>query len=200
VGLVLLARRWERRAELRAYGAGLVVAAAIYVLFGIAHGAPAEHLALDGVGVALFGTIAVAGLRNRPLLLAAGWTSHVAWDLFVHHANGTPWAPDWYPLLCVGFDLFLGGYLAGIVGKERYNFDPMSPKASEILEQALELDERDRATVAGALIESLEGPGDSGAEEAWSTEIRRRVAELEAGAVATVPWSEVRERLFRGYE
>ena len=76
----------------------------------------------------------------------------------------------------------------------------MSPKANEVLEQALSLDEADRATVAGALIESLEGPADPGAEEAWSQEIRRRVEALEAGSVKTVPWSEVRERLFRGYE
>ena len=30
--------------------------------------------------------------------------------------------------------------------------------------------------------------------------IRRRVEELESGAVEAVPWSEVRERLFRGFE
>jgi putative addiction module component (TIGR02574 family) len=76
----------------------------------------------------------------------------------------------------------------------------MSPKANEVLEQALSLDEADRATVAGALIESLEGPADPGAEEAWSEEILRRVEALEAGSVKTVPWSEVRERLFRGFE
>jgi putative addiction module component (TIGR02574 family) len=76
----------------------------------------------------------------------------------------------------------------------------MSPKATEVLEQALSLDEADRATVAGALIESLEGPADPDAEEAWSAVIERRVAELAAGTVKTVPWSEVRERLFRGFE
>jgi len=76
----------------------------------------------------------------------------------------------------------------------------MSLKASEVLKQALSLDEADRATVAGALIESLEGPVDPDAEEAWSHEIRRRVEALDAGSVKTVPWSEVRERLFRGYE
>jgi pimeloyl-ACP methyl ester carboxylesterase len=117
VGLVLLARRWSRRRELRVYGVGLVVAAAIYPVFGIAHGAPAGHLALEGVGVALFGALAIAGLWRWPLLLAVGWTAHVAWDLAVHHAPGAPWAPGWYPPLCAGFDLFLGGYLAGITAR-----------------------------------------------------------------------------------
>jgi putative addiction module component (TIGR02574 family) len=76
----------------------------------------------------------------------------------------------------------------------------MSPKANEVLEQALALSEADRASVAGALIESLEEPADPDAEEAWSEVIKRRVQELEAGSVKTVPWSEVRERLFRGFE
>ena len=81
-----------------------------------------------------------------------------------------------------------------------YTRRAMSPKANEILEQALALDEADRATVAGALIESLEGPADPGAEETWSEVIKRRVEEIESGSVETVPWSEVRERLFRGFE
>ncbi|MGH7859444.1 MAG: addiction module protein [Candidatus Binatia bacterium] len=81
-----------------------------------------------------------------------------------------------------------------------YTPETMSPKATEVLEQALALDEADRATVAGALIESLEGPADPDAEAAWSAVIKRRVEELESGSVETVPWSRVRERLFRGYE
>jgi len=68
------------------------------------------------------------------------------------------------------------------------------------LEQALHLDEGDRATLAGALIESLEGPADEGVEEAWEEEICRRVEELDRGSVETVPWSEVRAKLFRGFE
>jgi putative addiction module component (TIGR02574 family) len=76
----------------------------------------------------------------------------------------------------------------------------MSPTAESLLKQVLTLDEKDRASVAGALIESLHEPADPGAEDAWDTEIRRRVEELESGAVKGVPWSEVRERLFRGFE
>lgn len=76
----------------------------------------------------------------------------------------------------------------------------MSPTAAEILKQALRLDERDRAWVAGALIESLEVAADPGAEEAWEAEIRRRIEEIEAGTAELVPWSEVRERLYRGLE
>jgi putative addiction module component (TIGR02574 family) len=37
-------------------------------------------------------------------------------------------------------------------------------------------------------------------ERAWSEEIARRVAQLDAGTVETIPWEEVREELFAGYE
>lgn len=76
----------------------------------------------------------------------------------------------------------------------------MSETAEQILKKALSLSETDRASLAGALIESLHGKADPGAESAWDAEIERRVAELDAKAVGTVPWSQVRERLFRGFE
>lgn len=75
-----------------------------------------------------------------------------------------------------------------------------APAASELLKQPLALGEKDRASVAGALIESLQPDLDADAEQARDTEIRRRVEELDSVAVQTVPWSEVRRRLFRGVE
>jgi putative addiction module component (TIGR02574 family) len=74
----------------------------------------------------------------------------------------------------------------------------MSPTAEKLLSQVLTLDEKDRASVA--LIESLHGDADPNAEEAWDIEISRRVEELESGSVEAIPWSEVRQRLFRGFE
>ena len=76
----------------------------------------------------------------------------------------------------------------------------MGETAKELLRKALSLDEADRAAVAGALIESLHGEPEPGVEAAWEAEIKRRVTELDARTVKTVPWSEVRERLFRGFE
>lgn len=76
----------------------------------------------------------------------------------------------------------------------------MSPTASEVLKQALSLDDQDRASVAGALIESLEVRADADVEVAWSNEIERRVRELEARSITSVPWSKVRDRLFRGFD
>jgi putative addiction module component (TIGR02574 family) len=73
----------------------------------------------------------------------------------------------------------------------------MTTNAAELLRTALTLDENDRAAMAGALIESLSGSPDTGVVEAWDHEIQRRTEELDSGAVATLPWSEVRQRLFR---
>ncbi len=72
---------------------------------------------------------------------------------------------------------------------------PMSRTFTDVWKQAAELTEQDRATLAGLLIESLEGEPDADVEAEWAAEIERRVAELEAGTVTTVPWEQVRQRL-----
>ena len=66
---------------------------------------------------------------------------------------------------------------------------------NEIFRDAADLPEHDRATLAGLLIESLESEPDPDVEAAWAAEIERRVADLETGAVKTIPWEEVRQRL-----
>ena len=83
--------------------------------------------------------------------------------------------------------------------KLRYNA-PMRVTVEDVLKQALTLDETDRASLAGALIDSLHEQEEPEVEEAWDTEVRRRVEELDAGAVITIPWSDVRKRLFSGFE
>ena len=110
---ILAARRVSRRGELHAYAVGLVVTAVAYLFFGLIYGAPARHLVVEMAGAVIYIAVAVAGRKRWPALLALGWSTHVAWDLFLHHAEGPAFAPEWYPLLCVGFDLFLGGYIAG---------------------------------------------------------------------------------------
>jgi len=72
----------------------------------------------------------------------------------------------------------------------------MTRELKELFQKAAQLPERDRATLAGLLIESLEPVPDADAEAAWSKEIARRMAELDAGTVETIPWEEVRAELF----
>jgi hypothetical protein len=114
VGLVLVAKWFAARRELLVYGVGLGFTALAYVLFALQRGAPADHLGRELVGAVLYLTIAVLGTRRRPALLALGWIAHAEWDLFFHYANGPAFAPAWYALFCVGFDLVVGGYIAGL--------------------------------------------------------------------------------------
>ncbi len=71
----------------------------------------------------------------------------------------------------------------------------MSRTFTELWREAAELTEEERASLAGLLIESLEGDPDPDVEAAWAAEIEKRVAELDAGTAKTIPWPEVRQRL-----
>jgi putative addiction module component (TIGR02574 family) len=71
----------------------------------------------------------------------------------------------------------------------------MGTDAADLLARALTLPEAARAALADSLIESLDGPVDEGAEEAWKQEVDRRLRELDSGAVSTVAWDDVRRRL-----
>jgi putative addiction module component (TIGR02574 family) len=73
----------------------------------------------------------------------------------------------------------------------------MARDLREVFREAFDLSETDRATLAGLLIESLEPPPEPAVEELWAEEAERRWREIESGAVATIPWEEVRARLFR---
>jgi len=71
----------------------------------------------------------------------------------------------------------------------------MGRDVKELFREAAALPETDRATLAGLLIESLEPEEDPEIQKAWSAEIARRVAELDAGTVETIPWETVRDEL-----
>lgn len=72
----------------------------------------------------------------------------------------------------------------------------MERNAEAVLKEALSLPEADRATIAGALLESLQPTEEVDVETAWRQEVAARVAALDAGEVETIPWEEVRDRLF----
>lgn len=73
----------------------------------------------------------------------------------------------------------------------------MSTSLRDIEAAALELPEEERAQLAQRLYASLDRDADI--EAAWAAEIRRRVADLEAGLVETIPaeqaLAEARRRL-----
>jgi putative addiction module component (TIGR02574 family) len=72
----------------------------------------------------------------------------------------------------------------------------MGDSAQRLYEEAMRLDPKERAELTGLLIESLEPGTEPGAEEAWVVEVERRLVELDGGAVKTIPWDELRSRLY----
>jgi putative addiction module component (TIGR02574 family) len=71
----------------------------------------------------------------------------------------------------------------------------MSREPTELLKEILALPPEARAAIADSVLDSLDQEVEPGAYDEWSREIRRRAAELEAGTVKPIPWSDARTRL-----
>jgi putative addiction module component (TIGR02574 family) len=67
-------------------------------------------------------------------------------------------------------------------------------QAQDLLKKALALPERERAELAGNLLDSLDKNVDDDADVAWQKEIARRLKEANSGTVKTVSWNEVRNK------
>jgi putative addiction module component (TIGR02574 family) len=71
----------------------------------------------------------------------------------------------------------------------------MTQDVVELLKKALALPPEARAALAGSLLESFDDTVDASAEENWSEEIARRIAELDSGKVKAIPWAEARKQV-----
>lgn len=70
----------------------------------------------------------------------------------------------------------------------------MTPTATQVLTAALDLPDEDRVEIIEALMASV-GPAEGVPfDESWREVIRRRSAELDSGAIASIPWEEVKRR------
>lgn len=103
----------------------LTGAAVMYIVFAAQAGESTSWLAGEILGVLIYGTMAVLGLRGSPWWLAAGWALHPVWDIALHYAGpGRTFAPTGYTVSCLGFDLLVAAYVAvaygtGLVGTRR---------------------------------------------------------------------------------
>jgi putative addiction module component (TIGR02574 family) len=70
----------------------------------------------------------------------------------------------------------------------------MGAKVEELMDEVLALPEDDRREFAQELLVKL--AIDTDVLEAWYDEAERRWAEIEQGDVQTLPWDEVRQRVF----
>ena len=73
----------------------------------------------------------------------------------------------------------------------------MAKSARELFEEAMKLDPEERTTLLRLLIDGVHAESEEGVEDAWRTEIERRMAELGSGTVETLPWEELMTRLYR---
>jgi putative addiction module component (TIGR02574 family) len=71
----------------------------------------------------------------------------------------------------------------------------MAVSREDLFRQALQLDEAERAALAGMLIDSIDSDSEEGVEAAWMAEIERRIVELDTGKTKTIPWDAVRDGL-----
>jgi hypothetical protein len=111
IGFVLLVRRSGSYAkEKRNFAIGLVVTALIYVVFGLFSHSMNWAL-VELAGVPIYAVFAWPGLKKSGWFLAIGWALHPVWDAGLHDYS-TPFVPHWYIGGCIGFDLFVAGYIA----------------------------------------------------------------------------------------
>ncbi|HEU6450529.1 MAG TPA: DUF6010 family protein [Gemmatimonadaceae bacterium] len=109
VGLAYALPRYTRQI----LAVGLILAALPYVHFSVGSHQGPLWLAMELAGVALYGAIAVRGLRGSLWWLVAGWALHPIWDIALHYAGpGRAFAPDWYTVPCLGWDLVVAGVVA----------------------------------------------------------------------------------------
>jgi hypothetical protein len=118
--LILAARQAGMKREAIIYAVGLVVAALVYVGFAARGGVALSWLALESGGLVLFSSVALLGLRISMWFLMLGWAAHALWDVLLHKVLNVGFVPEWYPVMCLGFDLFLAGYIGMCVRGGRW--------------------------------------------------------------------------------
>jgi putative addiction module component (TIGR02574 family) len=71
----------------------------------------------------------------------------------------------------------------------------MATTQTRLFKEALDLTEKDRAELAGLLIDSLDAEEGEGVEAAWISEVESRLAALDKGHTKTIPWEEAKKQL-----
>lgn len=71
----------------------------------------------------------------------------------------------------------------------------MNQRATVLLQEALQLPEKDRGEMAAQLIASLDALSEENIETAWATEIQQRLEEMDTGLVKPIPWEKARRMI-----
>ncbi len=114
IGFSYLVQALAGRRAAMIYAAGLIAAAAVYLVAALPGGY--KNIFSQAIGVGIFSALALAGLRRAPILLALGWLLHVGWDLSAYPLTSAHAMPHWYRWFCAGFDLVIAGTIVGRFG------------------------------------------------------------------------------------
>lgn len=93
----------------------VLLAAVVYLTWGVARGAltDSESLGAQTAAVLGFGALAVTAAaadgHTARWILAAGWLSHAAWDAYHHRRDRV--VPRWYAEACLAADLLVAAAL-----------------------------------------------------------------------------------------
>ena len=115
---------WLDRVVLASFLAGMPI---VYAWCAILRGDSAD-LAVESIGIVVFGGTAVAGYIRRPWLIGAGIIAHgIGWDLWHHARSG--YVPDWYSLGCLIADIGIGVFALVHLG-DHVSFRSSAPTAA----------------------------------------------------------------------
>jgi hypothetical protein len=98
------------------YPTVLIVIASYYCLFAVMGGSIAA-LVSESVVVGGFVVLSVCGFRLSLWLIVSGLIAHGALDLVHGRLIHNPGVPPWWPMFCCTFDVTMGMYLAGRLGR-----------------------------------------------------------------------------------
>ena len=108
---IFIFRMMAGKREHANYAIALIIAALIYVGFSLFADDP-RWISLELVGLAIYFIFALLGLKYSPWFLAIGWAAHIVWDIGLHTSTAISFVPEWYPLLCVAYDVVMASYIA----------------------------------------------------------------------------------------
>lgn len=117
-GVLFYYRNLKRFQMKKFFSLTLIIAALVYVVFAI-YGALIgvagfNWLLVEMVGVLIYSIFSYLGIRTNPLFLAIGWATHVVWDVALHWGNKADFVPQFYPGVCIGFDLAFAAFIVYI--------------------------------------------------------------------------------------
>jgi hypothetical protein len=98
----------------------MFIAAGLYIVFAVRAGEGTLWLVGELGGVAIFGGVALLGLRGSLWWIVAAWALHPLWDVGLHYLGpGRSFAPETYTIACLSFDLLVAAYIALVYARRR---------------------------------------------------------------------------------